>query len=92
MKSVINIKTPIPGPRSQALLPRRAAAMPQGPFHIAPIFVKRGGGATVTDGDGNVFLDFSGGLGSLNAGHANPKWKDLSMGWLRERDTSLRSA
>lgn len=66
-------KTRIPGPKSQALLARRKAAVPQGPFHIAPIFVERGDGATVTDVDGNVFLDFSGGLGSLNAGHANPK-------------------
>jgi 4-aminobutyrate aminotransferase/(S)-3-amino-2-methylpropionate transaminase len=69
----IALKTPIPGPKSQALLARRKAAVPQGPFNIAPIFVERGNGATVTDVDGNVFLDFSGGLGSLNAGHANPK-------------------
>ena len=69
----VSLKTPIPGPKSQALLARRKAAVPQGPFNIAPIFVERGEGVTVTDVDGNVFLDFSGGLGSLNAGHANPK-------------------
>ena len=69
----ISLKTSIPGPKSQALLARRKAAVPQGPFNIAPIFVERGDGATVTDVDGNVFLDFSGGLGSLNAGHCNPK-------------------
>lgn len=69
----ILLKTPIPGPKSKALLARRNAAVPQGPFNIAPIFVERGEGATITDVDGNVLLDFSGGLGSLNAGHANPK-------------------
>jgi 4-aminobutyrate aminotransferase/(S)-3-amino-2-methylpropionate transaminase len=69
----ILLKTSIPGPKSQAFLARREAAVPQGPFHVAPIFVERGEGATITDVDGNVFLDFSGGLGSLNAGHANPK-------------------
>jgi 4-aminobutyrate aminotransferase / (S)-3-amino-2-methylpropionate transaminase / 5-aminovalerate transaminase len=69
----ISLKTSIPGPKSQALLKRRQAAVPQGPFNIAPIFVDRGDGATVTDVDGNVFLDFSGGLGSLNLGHNNPK-------------------
>jgi len=69
----ISLKTSVPGPKSQALQARRQAAVPQGPFNIAPIFVERGDGATVTDVDGNVFLDFSGGLGSLNAGHANPK-------------------
>ena len=69
----IALKTPIPGPKSQALLARRKAAVPQGPFNVAPIFVARGDGATITDVDGNVLLDFSGGLGSLNLGHNNPK-------------------
>lgn len=72
MKTIL-LRTAIPGPKSQALLARRKAAVPQGPFNIAPIFVERGEGATVTDVDGNVLLDFSGGLGSLNAGHCNPK-------------------
>jgi len=76
----ISLKTPIPGPKSQALLARRKAAVPQGPFNIAPIFVEHGEGATVTDVDGNVFLDFSGGLGSLNAGHANPKVVEAVVG------------
>ena len=71
--TTIWLKTSIPGPKSQALLARRKAAVPQGPFNIAPIFVERGDGATVTDVDGNVLLDFSGGLGSLNLGHNNPK-------------------
>jgi len=74
--NTISIKTSIPGPKSQALLARRKAAVPQGPFNIAPIFVERGEGATVTDVDGNVLLDFSGGLGSLNAGHGNPRVVD----------------
>ncbi len=71
--TTISLKTSIPGPKSQALLARRKAAVPQGPFNIAPIFVERGDGATVTDVDGNTFLDFSGGLGSLNLGHGNVK-------------------
>jgi len=69
----ISLKTSIPGPKSQAFLARRKAAVPQGPFNIAPIFVERGDGVTVTDVDGNVLLDFSGGLGSLNLGHGNAK-------------------
>jgi 4-aminobutyrate aminotransferase/(S)-3-amino-2-methylpropionate transaminase len=40
MKSIISLKTPIPGPKSQALLARRKAAVPQGPFNIATIFVE----------------------------------------------------
>lgn len=70
---IISLKTSIPGPKSQALLARRKAAVPQGPFNIAPIFIERGDGATITDVDGNVLLDFSGGLGSLNLGHGNAK-------------------
>ena len=66
----ISLRTPIPGPRSRALMARRAAAVPQGPFHVAPLFIERASGASVTDVDGNVLLDFTGGLGALNAGHA----------------------
>jgi 4-aminobutyrate aminotransferase/(S)-3-amino-2-methylpropionate transaminase len=69
----ISLKALIPGPASQALLARRQAAVWQGPCNIAPIFVERAEGATVIDMDGNVLLDFTGGLGSLNAGRANPK-------------------
>src|SRR6478672_4565380 len=75
MKSPVKtilLKTPIPGPRSQALLARRKAAVPQGVFNLAPIFVETAEGATVTDVDGNVLLDFTGGLGTLNVGHRNP--------------------
>lgn len=68
----ISLKTPVPGPKSRALLARREQAVPRGPFHVSPIFVERAAGATVTDVDGNVLLDFTGGLGVLNVGHANP--------------------
>jgi 4-aminobutyrate aminotransferase/(S)-3-amino-2-methylpropionate transaminase len=51
---------------------RRKAAVAQGPFHVTPIFVDHAQGAMVTDVDGNVLLDFSAGLGTLNVGHNNP--------------------
>jgi len=70
MKSIL-LKTSIPGPQSQALLTRRKAAVPQGVFNLAPIFVETAEGAMVTDVDGNVLLDFTGGLGTLNVGHRN---------------------
>ncbi len=68
----ISLRTAIPGPRSQALLDRRRAAVPRGVSLTAPIAVERAEGARVWDVDGNVFLDFAGGIGTLNLGHANP--------------------
>ena len=37
-----------------------------------PIFAERAENATITDVDGNVFVDFAGGVGVANAGHAHP--------------------
>jgi 4-aminobutyrate aminotransferase/(S)-3-amino-2-methylpropionate transaminase len=72
MAPAIQLRTPIPGPRSSALGARRAAAIARGVSNTAPIFVASAAGARVTDVDGNVFLDFAGGIGTLNMGHANP--------------------
>jgi 4-aminobutyrate aminotransferase/(S)-3-amino-2-methylpropionate transaminase len=47
-------------------------AIPRAIFHASPIYVASARGATVTDVDGNVLLDFTGGLGTLNVGHTNP--------------------
>ena len=67
----IQLVTEIPGPRSRELMARREAAVPRGPFHATPVFVREGKGAQVTDVDGNRLLDFAGGIGCLNVGHAN---------------------
>jgi 4-aminobutyrate aminotransferase / (S)-3-amino-2-methylpropionate transaminase / 5-aminovalerate transaminase len=65
----IQIRTEIPGARSRALMKRREAAIPRGPFHATPVFISRAEGATLEDVDGNRFLDFAGGIGCLNIGH-----------------------
>lgn len=67
------LKGQVPGPNSTELAKRRAAAVPQGPFTTAPIFVAGGSGAEVLDVDGNRFIDLAGGLGVLNVGRANPR-------------------
>src|SRR5262249_59466131 len=69
--SAIQLKTELPGPRSRELFARREKAVPRGPYNATPIFVKEGQGAVVTDVDGNRLLDFAGGIGCLNVGHAN---------------------
>lgn len=72
MAKTVLLRTPIPGPRSRALLARRDAAIPRGVAHTTPIFAARAEGAALTDVDGNVFLDFGGGIGVLNVGANHP--------------------
>jgi 4-aminobutyrate aminotransferase/(S)-3-amino-2-methylpropionate transaminase len=45
--------------------------VPRGPYNASQIFVKEGRGAVLTDVDGNRLLDFAGGIGCVNVGHAN---------------------
>jgi 4-aminobutyrate aminotransferase / (S)-3-amino-2-methylpropionate transaminase / 5-aminovalerate transaminase len=69
----IELRTAVPGPRSQEILARkeRAIAAPLAPTF--PIVAAEASGATLTDVDGNTFLDFTGGVGCLNVGHSHPK-------------------
>src|SRR5499426_3185573 len=71
--SAISIRTAIPGPRSRALMARRTAAVPRGISHAVPVFAESADGARLTDVDGNVFLDFAGGIGVMNIGHSDPQ-------------------
>ena len=68
----IRISGPVPGPKSAALLERRTRAVTSGVSTLHPIFIDHASGATVTDVDGNIFLDFTGGIGVMNAGHTHP--------------------
>ncbi|HTM33692.1 MAG TPA: 4-aminobutyrate--2-oxoglutarate transaminase [Vicinamibacterales bacterium] len=65
----IDLKTEIPGPKSKALLSRRAAAVPAGLGKATEVVVERADGALVHDVDGNTFIDFVGGIGALAVGH-----------------------
>ena len=67
--STIRIKTPIPGPNSQALSERRTKAVPRGLSHGTPIYVAKAEDAWLEDVDGNRYIDFAGGIGCANAGH-----------------------
>ncbi len=70
--ATIQLRTPVPGPKGKAILDRRAAAMPAGLAKSTDIVVERAEGAVIHDVDGNVFLDFAGGIGMVNAGHRPP--------------------
>jgi len=69
---VIELTTEIPGPRSREILERLHASV-AAPLAITfPIAAAEARGATLTDVDGNTFVDFAGGVGCLNVGHSHP--------------------
>src|SRR5580692_9338299 len=74
--ATIQLRTAIPGPRSQALMKRRNAAVVRGAYHATPVFVAKAEDAIIEDVDGNRLIDFAGGIGCLNAGHRNPRVLD----------------
>jgi 4-aminobutyrate aminotransferase / (S)-3-amino-2-methylpropionate transaminase / 5-aminovalerate transaminase len=67
--AAIQLRTTVPGPKSQELMRRRAAAVPRGVSHATPVFAARAEGAMIEDVDGNRFIDFAGGIGCSNVGH-----------------------
>ena len=69
----IELKTEIPGPRSREILERKARVVAEPLSVFLPVVVVEGRGATVTDADGNTFIDFTGGVGCLNVGHSHPQ-------------------
>ncbi len=72
MGSII-LKTAIPGPNSRALTARKDAAVARAKGLWMPMWIDHGRGALLTDVDGNTFIDFAGGIGCLNTGHAHPR-------------------
>lgn len=65
----IDIRTALPGPNSQAVLARRDAAVSAASARATSVVAAKAHGAAVTDVDGNTFLDFTAGIGTLNVGH-----------------------
>jgi 4-aminobutyrate aminotransferase / (S)-3-amino-2-methylpropionate transaminase / 5-aminovalerate transaminase len=70
---VIEIRTEIPGPRSRAILERERQAVASPLIVHEPIVADRARGSTITDVDGNTFVDFVGGVGVANVGHNHPR-------------------
>ena len=55
-----------------ALLRRREESVARGVATTHQLFVERGRGALLWDVDGRRYIDFIGGIGTLNVGHAHP--------------------
>jgi 4-aminobutyrate aminotransferase / (S)-3-amino-2-methylpropionate transaminase / 5-aminovalerate transaminase len=68
----IELKTTVPGPRSREVLARLATSVASPLAVTFPVVVAEARGATITDLDGNTFIDFTGGVGCLNVGHSHP--------------------
>jgi 4-aminobutyrate aminotransferase/(S)-3-amino-2-methylpropionate transaminase len=69
----IEMVTDVPGPRSAEVLARKRQAVADPLSCYVPIVVAFGRGATLTDIDGNTFIDFTSGVGCLAVGHAHPR-------------------
>jgi 4-aminobutyrate aminotransferase / (S)-3-amino-2-methylpropionate transaminase / 5-aminovalerate transaminase len=67
------MRTANPGPKSQAIQARREKNVARGISIGNMACVVRGEGAMVEDVDGNIMLDFAGGIGVLNMGYSNPE-------------------
>jgi 4-aminobutyrate aminotransferase/(S)-3-amino-2-methylpropionate transaminase len=65
--------TSIPGPRSQELMDRKAAAVASGVGATLPISVVAAGGGVIVDADGNSLIDLSSGIAVTGVGNANPR-------------------
>ena len=73
MTRTIELKTEIPGPRSRAIVERKERVVAEPLSVYLPVVAHEGRGATLTDVDGNTFIDFAGGVGCLNVGHSHPR-------------------
>jgi 4-aminobutyrate aminotransferase / (S)-3-amino-2-methylpropionate transaminase / 5-aminovalerate transaminase len=69
----IDLKTEVPGPRSREILARKDKVVADPLSIYLPVVVESGRGVLLTDVDGNTFIDFTGGVGCLNVGHAHPR-------------------
>src|SRR5512141_2392986 len=76
-KPKIQIRTRIPGPRSQQVVAeeqRHLAPGLQGFALWAGVAMERGEGSTLTDVDGNTYVDLIGGIGVNALGHCHPRY------------------
>ncbi|HEY5257203.1 MAG TPA: aspartate aminotransferase family protein [Candidatus Baltobacteraceae bacterium] len=70
------LRGPVPGPRTAALLARLRSSESHNVTFLSdefPVFWESASGATVTDVDGNRYIDLTAAFGVANVGHANPR-------------------
>ena len=62
-----------PGAKSRELQKDRERFLPRGMASTMPVFAASGSGATLTDVDGNSYIDFATGISVMNVGHGHPR-------------------
>ncbi|MGI6647836.1 MAG: 4-aminobutyrate--2-oxoglutarate transaminase [Bacillota bacterium] len=67
------IITELPGPKSKELLELKERYVARGYGNASSMIADQAAGALVQDLDGNVFIDFAGGIGIQNSGHCPPE-------------------
>ena len=68
-----HLATAIPGPKSQELIDRKAAAVSRGVGTTMAVYAARAGGGIVEDVDGNRFIDLGAGIAVTTVGNAAPR-------------------
>src|SRR2546425_9165450 len=63
----------IPGAKSRELIARRQEFVARGVASTMNVFAAKADGAIIEDVDGNRYIDFAGGIGVMNIGHARPE-------------------
>lgn len=63
----------IPGAKSRELMARRQKFVARGVSSTMNVFAAKADGAIIEDVDGNRYIDFAGGIGAMNIGHARPE-------------------
>jgi 4-aminobutyrate aminotransferase/(S)-3-amino-2-methylpropionate transaminase len=70
LPQVRRVVTEIPGPKSRALLARRANAVSASLTIAMPVFVSAAGGGVIVDVDGNSIIDMGAGIAVVNVGNS----------------------
>jgi 4-aminobutyrate aminotransferase/(S)-3-amino-2-methylpropionate transaminase len=71
-----HLATAIPGPKSSALIDRKAGAVARGVGNTMQVYAARAGGGIVEDVDGNRLIDLGSGIAVTTIGNASPRVVD----------------
>lgn len=82
-KGIPSVKTELPGPKSNALHAKTCKHFKglSSQVTLFPVGFEEGHGITMTDVDGNRFLDFSSGIYVTSLGHCHPKVSEAVAKW-----------